>query len=520
MTYLLGIDVGTTSIKSVVYRTDGSAVASSARPTPTHVPQPRWAFYRPEELWQTVVETIRGALEHVDDPSRIASVAVASVAEAGVLLDERGEPTTDIIAWFDTRTRPQSEWLGETIGADTLFERSGLSLQPIFSLNKILWHRDNEPEAFRKSRLWLLIADYIAYQLSGVGATDYSLGSRTLMMHLSEKRWDDRTLADAGVDHDLLPPLVQGGTRLGPVTSKASLETGLPETAQVSAGGHDHVCGALAAGVTGPGQMLNSLGTAEAIFVPLASPLTDPRAGRQGYTQGAMVTGGGYYVFGGQYTSGASVDWLRRLLGTADDPLAYDTLVERAASAPVGSLGAMFLPHLRMANPPYEDSRSRGALIGLTTEVGNEAAARAVLEGLAFESFHGVEPLLEYPQVVAPTSVKAIGGGTRNDLLMSIKASVTGMDHHIIDAEEATALGAAMLGGIGAGIYGSVDEAVSAMSYGQRTVSPHPEHAELYGRIYREVFRKIYPVIAPLSHAIGEVQATITQPLAMSSAFE
>jgi xylulokinase len=436
-------------------------------------------------------------------------VAVASVAEAGVLLDERGEPTADIIAWFDTRTRPQSEWLGETIGADTLFERSGLSLQPIFSLNKILWHRENEPDAFAMARLWLLIADYIAFRLCGIGATDYSLGSRTLMMHLSDKRWDERTLAEAGIFRDLLPPLVQGGTRLGPVTSNASQETGLPITTQVSAGGHDHVCGALAAGVTRPGQMLNSLGTAEAIFVPLATPLTDPRAGRQGYTQGALVTGGGYYVFGGQYTSGASVDWLRRLLGTADDPLAYDTLLERAASAPVGSLGAMFLPHLRMANPPYEDSRSRGALIGLTTEVGNEAAVRAVLEGLAFESFSTFEPLLEYPQVVAPTSVKAIGGGTKNDLLMSIKASVTGMDHHIIDAEEATALGAAMLGGIGAGIYASVDEAVGAMSYGQRTVSPDPEDAKAYRRIYRDVFRKIYPALAPLSHAIGEVQASI-----------
>lgn len=520
MTYLLGIDVGTTSIKSVVYRPDGSAVASSARPTPTHVPQPRWAYYRPRELWQTVLETIRGALAEVDDPSRIASVAVASVAEAGVLLDENGDPTTDIIAWYDTRTKPQSDWLGETIGADVLFERSGLSLQPIFSLNKILWHMEHEPGAFARARQWLLIADYIAYRLCGEGATDYSLGSRTLMMHLSEKRWDDRTLAEAGVDRSLLPPLVQGGTRLGTVTGKASLETGLPTTAQVSAGGHDHVCGALAAGVMRPGQILNSLGTAEAVFVPLATPLMDPRAGRQGYTQGALVTGGGYYVFGGQYTSGASVDWLRRLLGTDDDPLAYDLLVERAARAPVGSLGAMFLPHLRMANPPYEDSRSRGALIGLTADVGNDAVARAVLEGLAFESFNTIEPLLDYPQVVPPTSVKAIGGGTRNDLLMSIKASVTGMDHHIIDAEEATALGAAMLGGIGAGVYGSVDEAVAAMSYGQRTVSPNPGDAEIYGDIYRNVYRQIYPVIAPLSHAIGDAQARIAQRMDIEPAAE
>ncbi len=510
MTLLLGIDVGTTSIKAVVYRPDGISVASASLPTPTHVPRPRWAYYRPRELWETVVSVIRRALEDVPDPSQIVSVAVASVAESGVLLDAAGQPTTDSIAWFDTRTQPQADWLAGRVGQDALFERTGLSLQPIFSLNKLLWHREHEPEAWARSVRWLLLADYIAFRLCGEEATDLSLASRTLMLNLHERRWDAITLAKAEIDSALLAPLVPGGTALGQVTAEAAAATGLPMSAMVASGGHDHVCGALAAGVTKPGQMLNSLGTAEAIFLPLAEPLTDPQAGRQGYSQGAHVTGGGYYVFAGQYTSGASIDWLRRLLGTQEDPVAYDLLITGAAKVPAGSLGAMFLPHLRLANPPYDDARSRGALIGLTTEVGNDAVARAVFEGLAFETLGTYQPLSAYPQVVAPRSVVAIGGGTKNVLLMSIKASVANLPHEIIDAEEATALGAAILGALGGGVFKDVAEARSAMRYGQQVVKPNLEEVALYRSLYEKVYKRIYPTVAPLSQTISDLQVQAT----------
>jgi xylulokinase len=504
MTLLLGLDVGTTSIKAVVYEPDGTAVGTAAVPTPTHYPRPGWAYFRPDEMWDAVVSVIRGALAQTPDPARIASVAVAAVGEAGLLLDAAGQPTTDIIAWFDTRTRPQAEWLAARIGKDELFARSGISLQPIFSLCKILWHREHEPDAWRRAARWQMLGDYIAFRLCGEGATDLSLASRTLMLNLAEKRWDERTLAQAEIPPSLLAPLVPGGTPLGRITREAAETTGLPETAIVASGGHDHVCGALAAGATRPGQMLNSIGTAEAVFFPIDSPLTDPAAGRQGYTQGAHVVGGGYYVFGGLYTAGASLAWVRDLLGTEDDRLAYDDLIAGAARVPAGSLGVVFLPHLRLASPPYDDPRSRGALLGLTTHATRDVVARAVIEGVALESRNTFAPLLAYPQVTPPTSVIAIGGGAKNDLLMSIKASVTNLLHHVIDAEEATALGAAILGGLGAGVYASVDDAVAAMRYGHRTVAPNAAEVPVYETIYQDVYRRLYPTIAPLSQTISD----------------
>jgi xylulokinase len=508
VTLLLGLDLGTTSVKAVIYRTNGIAVGASARPTPTHVPRPGWAFYRPDELWQTAVAAIRGALADLPSPQEIASVAVASVGESGVLLDAAGAATTDSIAWFDTRTRPQATWLAEWIGKDELFARSGLSLQPIFSLNKLLWHREHEPEAWARSVRWLLLADFIAYRLCGEAATDLSLASRTLLLALRQKRWDEQTLAQVEIDPGLLAPLVPGGTSLGSVTATAAALTGLPVTAVVASGGHDHVCGALAAGVTRPGQMLNSLGTAEAVFLPIAQPLADPKAGRQGYTQGAHVVGGGYYAFGGQYTSGASIEWLRDLLGASDDRVSYEELIAAAERVEAGSLGVLFLPHLRLANPPYDDPRSRGALIGLSMDAGRDVITRAIFEGLALESRNTFEPLLAYPEVTAPQSVVAIGGGTRNSLLMRVKASVTNRIHHVVEAQEATALGAALLGGLGAGVYEGVDDAVAAMRYGQQEIAPEPIDVPVYETIYNKVYRRFYPSVAPLSQAISDIQAT------------
>jgi xylulokinase len=336
------------------------------------------------------------------------------------------------------------------------------------------------------------------------------LASRTLILDLHQKRWHEETLAQAEIDPKRLAPLVPGGTALGHVTADAAALTGLPVTAVVASGGHDHVCGALAAGVTRPGQMLNSLGTAEALFLPIEQPLVDPKAGRQGYTQGAHVVGGGYYAFAGQYTSGASIEWLRDLLGAADDPVAYEELIAGAEGVPAGSLGVLFLPHLRLASPPYDDPRSRGALIGLTMDAGRDAVTRAIVEGLAFESRNTLEPLLGYPQVTPPQSVVAIGGGTRNRLLMRVKASVSNLNHRVVNAEEATALGAALLGGLGARVYADVDDAVGAMRYSHYEIAPEPSEAAVYETIFREVYQRFYPSIAPLSQTISDLQSTTT----------
>jgi len=495
---LAGVDLGTTNIKAILFDRQGHIVRQASLPTPTHFPRPGWAHFDPEELWQQTARALRQVTQAVDDPSRIAGIAVASFGETVVPLDREGQPTYQAIAWFDKRTEAQSRWLTEQLGDDRLFQITGLAPLPMFSICKMLWIKEHEPQAFRRTALWLLGADYIAYRLSGVPATDYSLASRTMALDLHHLRWSQEILEAAGIPGDVLAPLLPSGTALGPVTPEASAATGLPTSVQVATGGHDHVVGAYAVGVHRPGTLLNSLGTAEALFLPLDRPLTDPNVGRQGYTQGAHVAGR-FYVFGGQYTSGGSVEWFRKALGEGAD---YATLVQEAEEAPPGSLGVQFLPHLRQASPPHVDVRTRGAFIGLSTDVTRGVLFRAVLEGLAFETRSTLEPQYVYAGIQRPDRIVAIGGGTRNPLLMAIKATVLDQAITIIGVEEATALGAAVLGGVGAGVYPDREAAVQELRLSQSQVAPIQEWATRYDVLYREVYRHIYDALRPLHHRL------------------
>ncbi len=505
MTLLVGLDVGTTSVKACVYRPDGTAVAGSAVPTPTHHPRPGWAHHEPDELWGGAVAALRGALGQLapGQAAEIAGVAVASMGEAGVPLDERGRPTHAVIAWYDTRSQPQADVLAARFGHDALFATTGLSLQPIWSLLKLLWLKDQEPEAFARTRRWLNVADYIAFRLCGVAATDPSLASRTHALDLRARRWDEGLLGEVGIRSGTFAPLVQSGTALDTVTPAAAAATGLPLGARVAAGGHDHVCGALAVGVTEPGEMLNSLGTAEAIFLPLEAPLADPVMGAQGYTQGAHVVPDRSYVFGGQYTTGAAVDWLRDVVGR-ERP--YGDLIAEAEAMPPGSLGVGFLPYLRIAAPPHNDPRARAAFVGLTADTPRGAMVRAVFEGLAFESRASLEPLFAHTGLDRLARIVAIGGGTRNRLLMRIKATVQQQPSTVANVAEATTLGAAMLAGLGAGVYRDVPDALGALRYETVEVPPVEAWVPLYDAIYDRAYRRIYPALRDLHHALGDLQ--------------
>jgi xylulokinase len=501
---LAGVDIGTTNIKAIIFKPDGQSVAEAGVPTPTYYPQPGRAYYDPAELWQATAGALRQATRQLDKPEQIVSIAVASMGEAAVPLDRHGRPTYEAIAWFDQRAQAQAEWLAQAIGPERLFKLTGLSLQLIFGLCKLLWFKENRPEAFARTTRWLNLADYIAYRLCGAPATDYSLASRMLALDLQRLVWAEDLIKEVGLSPDLFAPLQPSGTRLGPVTPEAAQATGLPQSAQVATGGHDHVCGALAVGIIKPGVILNSLGTAEAIFVPLAQPVTDPNMGRQGYTQGAHVVAGHYYVFGSVSTSGASVEWWRKVLGEEID---YPRLIAEAGQVPPGSLGACFLPQLGLANPPYEEMRGRGAFIGLTTDVKRGAMFRAILEGLAYESRRSLAGLLTYPEVAPLEAIYATGGNTRNSLLMQIKAAVLNRPITVIEVAEATSLGAAILGGLGAGVYPDVPSAIETLRYAQTLVEPVAEQARLYEAYYRRVYQQLYPALQPLHRVIYQIEA-------------
>jgi xylulokinase len=498
---LLGLDIGSTNVKAVVYEPDGTALSVSCVPQETTYPQASWANYDPLRLWELSCQVIRQAISGISDLSRIVSVAVTSFGEAGVLIDAAGEPTTEMIAWFDRRTLDQCRHFSEQIDPDRLFAICGTVVQQIMTAPKLMWHREHEPEAWARSAGFLNTADYIAFRLSGEKAQSLSLASRTGLLDLAKRDWSDELLGLAGIKPGFLPPILDGGTSLGPVTAEASAATGLPKSTLVAVGGHDHVCGALAAGAVNRGDFLDSIGTSECLFVALDTLLENVAMGRQGYTLGAHARERSY-IYGGLYTSGVCYDWIRR---AASGGTSHEALLAAAEAVAPGSLGVTFIPHLRLSNTPHMDSQARAAFIGLTTDAGTPELTRAVLEGVAFEGRATIEPLLRYAGLPPLTDAVVVGGMARNELLLRIKASVMNMRLHVLETEEAGALGAAMLGGIAAGIYDSVDDAVSSIVRKDRVIEPEPAAVEKYDTIFTDVYQSMYDALRPFNHRLYDL---------------
>jgi len=500
---LIGIDVGTTNVKAVAFDLQGRVLASAARHNVALHPRPGWAEYDAEGLFAAAAATLREAVARLPANHLVAGVAVSSMAETAVALDRDGRAIRPSIAWHDERTGSQAEWWKREVGDAEVAAITGLPIVPIFGVHKLMWLREHEPEAFARLHRWLNVADYVAYRLCGQAATDHSLAGRLMLLDLSTLDWSRPLLQACGLDAGLFADLVPSGTRVGGVHADGAAASGLPVGTPVAAGGMDHPCAALALGIRRPGDILDSLGTSESIFCVLPAPWLDPQLTAMGYQQGPHVAPGTSYCNGGMYTFGACVDWLREAV-FADAGDGYAAMIEAADAAPAGSGGVHFLPHLRMANTPIDDPRSRGAFVGLSVGVRRGQLARAVFEGLAYGGRASFDVLRERLSLRVER-VRAAGGGTRNPVLMRVKAAMLPPEVLLeaVEFDEASSLGAALLAGVGAGVYADMEEATAAVDLMTRTIERPPEdEVAAYERAFREVHLRLYPQIAPLSHAI------------------
>ncbi len=500
---LIGVDAGTTNTKAVVFDQAGRVVAQASEPTPIHYPRAEWAEYEGETLWQVAAGAIQGALAQVDDTNRVQGIAFASMAETAVPIDRAGAATGPAIAWFDKRSNAEIELIGERVGRERLFAITGLSPEPIFGLGKLLWHRRHRPEGFAGTTKWLNVADYLAWRLSGEMATDFSLACRTLALDLRQRCWSDEVLAAMEVDPELMAPLVPSGTAVGRVSEDGAAATGLPRHCVVAAGGHDHIVGAVAADAMRPGVLLSSTGTTEANLMGASQPSIDPALGQAGYAQGVCyVDTPVYYVLGGLFTAGGAIDWFKRTMADGAD---YATLVAEATAAPAGSQGAVFLPHLRLGTAPSPNALARGAFLGLSTDITRGDLFRAVLEGIAADSRRCAEGMLPLIPAAPPNAIRVIGGLTRNRLYMAIKAAMLDRPITVVDLADSVCAGAAILAGIGAGVYPSQAAAVAAMRGSEKQVAPEPFWAQHYQQLYREVYDKAPNAVRPLHDALARL---------------
>jgi len=503
---LIGVDIGTTNIKGVAFSLEGVQLASATTPTLTQYPRPGWAQYQPDDIWDGICTVLRQLTEQLSAEMEPASIAFSSMAESAIPVDAQGQPTYDSIAWFDHRTAPLAQWWQEQIGQEQTTQITGLPIHPMCGILKLLWIKENEPEAFARTQSWLNMADYAVYRLCGAQATDYSLASRTMALDLDRKCWSQSLLGQADLTESLLAELVPSGTLLGHVHAEAAAATGLPEGTAVCSGGHDHICGSFGLGLTEAGDALDSMGTAEGIVLILDKLNLSTDVTTRSIAQGIHVIPNRYYSMGGVTFSGGSVDWIRQiLLGAMPEQsttASFEKMVALASEVPAGSDGLFFLPHLRQANPPINDANARGAFIGITSDATTGHFARAVLEGVAYDYQRAFENMMDTFQVT-PNRIYATGGGTRNPLWMAIKAQVCGQEINIPQVDEATCLGAAMLAGVGAGVYRDFSEAGQQIEFSMRDVPSDSAGHQFYRERYEQVYLKLYDALRDVHHVIS-----------------
>ena len=496
---LCGVDAGTTRIRALLFTPSGELVAEGSRPTPVERPRPGWAEHDPEALWRATCGALRDATAQIAEPARILGLAVASVGEAFVALDQGGRPTCRTIAWYDERPKPELARLEAAIGRTRLHAVTGLAPDPTFSLCKLLWLKAHQPDALARTRLWLNLAHYLAWRLTGVPGTDLTLASRSLALDLERRVWAEELIREVGLEPAIFAPLRPWGARLGHVTAGPAELTGVPTSCAVGVAGHDHIVGALAARALAPGVLFNSMGTAEALTLALERPIAAPEFLARGYNQGVVeIETPVHYVFGGFQTSGACIEWFRALFGAE---LAHERLIAEAEGVPAGCHGVTFVPDLRGRISPVPDPDARGAWFGLAADSSRATLYRAVLEGLAFEARLTVDDLMALPGLGRIAEIRAIGGNTRNPLLLRIKASVYGRPIVAAEMAEATALGAALLGGLAAELFPDLASALAGLATRDRAVEPEPAWVERYDRHHREVYRPAYGALRPLHHA-------------------
>jgi len=509
MSYLVGIDLGSTSLKAVIYDLAGHAVAKASRPTQVFNPDPAhpdWAIWKPEQIWGGTAEALREAVGRLDDPKKIRAIAVTGMGMDGVPVDKSGRWLYPFISWHCPRTAPQHAWWMEHVGAEKQFAISGNQLWAINSALRILWMRENEPAVLDKTDKWLLIEDFVNFMLCGVRATDYSMASNTLLFDQRTRRYSDELLRLSGVERRWLCDPLPSGTPLGEVHAQAAEATGLPAGTPVILGGHDFLCGMLPVGAFKPGVVLDVMGTWDIVTVAISEPVLTPAVQRMGWWIDSHVARDMYAAMG-TAVAADMLEWFRREYGQPEKTQAaasggkdWDYLMAAAEASPPGARGVMFLPHMSGCTIPVPDPKSKGAFIGLRNVATKGDMLRAIIEALNYQ-FLEIMAGLETAVGVAPQKLVAGGGGTSNPFWMQNRADVAGRAIEAPAIEETTPLGAAILAGIGVGLYKNEEDAFRQVYRPGRVYEPDLKLSAFYAERF-EVFRKIYPALKEISAAL------------------
>ncbi len=499
MDYLLGLDIGTSGVKALLISVEGKVVGSTTYSYPLSTPQSGWAEQNPEDWWGATRKAIREVLEEKKvKKGELKGISLSGQMHSSVFLDKNREVIRPAILWSDSRTSKQCAEIHERAGGlEGLIELVSNQAFEGFTAPKVLWLRENEPENYKKLRHLLLPKDYIRYKLTGEIKTEASDAAGTILLDVEKKEWSQSLLDKLGIDSNILPEILDSIDIAGEISGKAAQQTGIEKGIPVIAGGADNACGAVGSGIVKEGRVMASVGTSGVILAQTNSPTADKK-GRIHLFNHARPDS--WYMMGVVLSAGMCYSWLQEKLYA--EALDYTELDRKASEIEVGSEGLLFLPYLYGERTPHADGDARGVFFGISGQHEQAHFARSVMEGVGFAMRDSLELIKD--KGIEIDEIRAIGGGAKSQVWRSILADIFGEEISLLNIEEGPAFGAALIAGVGVGVYQSFTEAAGDFIKVRNTVTPDYEAHKKYNDFY-ELYRNIYPSLKEDFRDLGRI---------------
>lgn len=496
--YWLGIDIGTGGSRALLVDASGSIHgAVTVAHAEMTMARPLWAEQDPDDWWRASRQAIRQVLQE----SGVSGEAVRGVSFSGqmhglVLLNRAGEVIRPALIWCDQRSQQQVDWINQTVGKDRVLHCIANPVLTGFTLPKLLWVRDHEPENYEQIRKLMLPKDYIRYKLTGEVMSEVSDASGTALFDVVNRRWSYELATAVGVDRDLLPEVVESTDQTGTISAQAAEETGLRRGTPVFGGGGDQAASAVGNGVVRSGLISDTIGTSGVVFAHMDEARYDASGRVHTFCHAVR---GRWHVMGVTQGAGLSLQWFRNNFGNGQT---YNELTALAATAKPGAEGLFWMPYLMGERTPHLDAYARGGWVGLTAKHGRAELIRSLLEGVTYSQKDCLEIIANLG--VEATAVRLSGGGAKSPFWCQIFADVFNTPVVTLETQEGSAFGAALLAMVGTGEFHDVPQACAATIREQNRVLPNAEQAAFYGKAYQQ-FRGLYPALRGSFHQMREI---------------
>lgn len=481
--YYIGIDIGTSSVKTIIIDEKGNTIKSKSRTYPINYPKALWSEQNPEDWWKESKIALKELLENIDK-TKVKAMSLSGQMHGLVILDEEDKVIRPAILWNDGRTEDECKYLNEEIGREKISSYTANMAITGFTAPKIMWLRKNEKSSFDKIRKIMLPKDYLAYNLSGVFATDYSDASGTLLLDVENKKWSKEMLEIVGLKEEQLPKLYNSYEPVGNIKKELAEELNLNENVKIVIGGGDQAVAAVGGGIVGDKACSVSLGTSGVVFASLDKFRVDKKNRLHSFCN----ANGKFHVMGVTLAAAASLKWWVEDMNQSKD---YDKLIQEAEDSSIEE-EIYFLPYLMGERTPHNDPFAKSIFMGMNMTSKRGDMTRAILEGVAFSLRDTFEIMKDMDISISEITIN--GGGAKNEFWCQIIADVLNVQVKKVNSNDGPAYGAAILAAVGDGLFDTVDDACESFIKTTKSIKPKNENIERYNEKYR-VYKSIYPKI-------------------------